>query len=69
MGKKRDLLEGRAAAAITLRQFDSEARRMGITRMAGRIARERKYIVEALKAHGGQSWNYSSTADNSWIPG
>lgn len=65
---KQDALEVRSAAALTLQQFDCDLRRLGITRIAGRIARDRRYVVDSLRAMGGEPWEYSPTEDNSWLP-
>jgi len=67
MGYYADMLEARVAVALTLRQFDDDARRLGITKMVGSPAKERRYICESLSAFGGSPWPYSSTADNSWV--
>lgn len=68
MGVAGDRLEARIAAAYTLRQFDADARRLGVTRMAGRAARDRKYLSDTLQSLGGEPWAYSSVRDNSWVP-
>lgn len=66
-GSRAAWLEARSASAMTLREFDANARRLGITQMAGRLARERSFIVDSLKAFGGEAWGYSPEGDNSWI--
>lgn len=63
-----DLLEARIATAYTLRDFDDDARRIGIERMVGRAARERKIITDTLRSLGGIPWPFSAKRDNSWLP-
>ena len=69
MVSREEVLVARAAAALTLQQFDNDARRLGLTRMVGRLARDRKYIVDSLKAWGGEPWPFSPDGDNSWVVG
>lgn len=68
VGVKEDLIESRAASALTLRQFDDDARRMGVRHLAGRLAKQRNLLVDLLTAVGGQPWPYSPDVDNSWLP-
>lgn len=65
---KKELLEGRVATALTLRNFDNEMRRLKVTKLPPRLAGERKMMVRNLEAFGGTPWIYSSVVDNSWIP-
>ena len=68
IGVKENFLESRAASALTLRQFDDDARRMGVRRLAGRLARQRDLLVDMLTDVGGQPWPYSPDVDKSWLP-
>jgi hypothetical protein len=69
MGYYADVLEARSATAMTLRQFDDAARRLGITQIVGRSAKDRRSIAAALSAFGGTVWHYSPDGDNSWVVG
>lgn len=63
----RELLEARAATALTLARLDTEARMAGVTQMTGEILKRRKVLVGLLKDFGGQPWPYSKDSDNSWV--
>jgi hypothetical protein len=67
MGYYADVLEARAATAMTLRQFDDDARRLGLTQMVGTPAKQRRSIAAALSAFGGIVWPYSPEGNNSWV--
>ena len=65
--KLRELLEARAAAAFTLKEFDDEARAAGRQRLIGVTAKHRRILSDNLYIYGGQTWPYSAVEDNSWI--
>lgn len=64
--KAQDLLEARAAAALTLREFDRTGRRMNVS-MVGMVADMRELLVANLLSFGGEAWDYCPSKDNSWI--
>lgn len=66
---RRDLMEARGAAALTLQHFDENLRRMGVDKPVGRLAGERRRLARNLSELGGVPWRYSPSGDNSWVPG
>lgn len=68
MGVKEELLETRAASAMTLRDFDNDLRRLRVVILSGRLKRERKLLSDMLTDLGGEPWPYAPDDDNSWVP-
>jgi len=62
-------MEARAAAALTLRDFDAGLRRVSVPKAVGKIGVERRKLAKNLRDLGGEPWPYSPMKDNSWVVG
>lgn len=63
----RERFEYRSAAAMTLRDFDANLRRLRVKTLPYRMVEERRVLTRTLTSLGGQAWPYSSSGDNSWV--